>query len=57
MRIELGPKDLDKGQVCVKMRTGPDVKKEFVPEAEFLAGVRQRLEEVTQDEDLSRYIL
>ena len=47
MRIELGPKDLDKGQVCVKMRV--DTKgvggrgKEFVSEDAFISGVRQRL--------------
>ena len=47
MRIELGPKDLEKGQICVKMRV--DTKgvggkgKEFIPREEFLAGVRQRL--------------
>jgi prolyl-tRNA synthetase len=42
MRIELGPKDLAKGQVCVKMRTGSD-KKEFLAEDEFLATVATRL--------------
>src|SRR5690606_31205805 len=42
IRIELGPKDLEKGQVCVKMRTGSD-KKEFIAEGEFLATARQRL--------------
>jgi prolyl-tRNA synthetase len=42
IRIELGPKDLAKSQVCVKMRAGSD-KKEFLPENEFLATVRQRL--------------
>lgn len=42
IRIELGPKDLAKGQVCVKMRTGSDGK-EFVAESEFLATARQRL--------------
>jgi len=48
MRIELGPRDLAKGQVCVKMRTGGDGKKEFLPETDFLAGVRQRLEDYQQ---------
>jgi prolyl-tRNA synthetase len=45
IRIELGPKDLDKGQVCVKMRVDSEAGKgkEFVPEAEFLATARQRL--------------
>jgi prolyl-tRNA synthetase len=50
MRIELGPKDLEKGQVCVKMRVGPEGKsaKEFVPQDEFLAGVPQRLVDYQQ---------
>ena len=46
MRIELGPKDLQKGQVCVKMRIdvpGAAAGKAFVPEAEFLATARERL--------------
>ncbi len=52
MRIELGPKDLDKGQVCVKMRvdSAAGKGKEFVPEAEFLAKAHQRL--VTYQDDL-----
>jgi prolyl-tRNA synthetase len=41
MRIELGPKDLDKGQVCVKMRIGAG--KEFIEQGEFLAGAADRL--------------
>lgn len=48
MRIELGPRDLDKGQICVKMRTGGDGKKEFLPEAEFLGSVRQRIDDYQQ---------
>lgn len=45
MRIELGPKDLAKGQVCAKMRvaTAAGSGKEFVPQGEFLAGARDRL--------------
>ncbi|EDM80140.1 prolyl-tRNA synthetase [Plesiocystis pacifica SIR-1] len=45
MRIELGPKDLDKGQVCMKMRVDTPAcsGKQFLPEAEFLGSVRQRL--------------
>jgi prolyl-tRNA synthetase len=45
MRIELGPKDLEKGQVCLKMRVDtPAVSgKQFLPEAEFLASAQQRL--------------
>jgi prolyl-tRNA synthetase len=46
VRVELGPKDLAKNQVCVKMRvdTAAGSGKEFVPEADFIAGVRGRLE-------------
>ncbi len=46
MRIELGPRDLEKGQVCVKMRTetAAGSGKEFLSEADFIAGVRSRLE-------------
>ena len=47
MRIELGPKDLEKGQVCVKMRVDTGGVggngKEFVAEAEFVANAKQRL--------------
>ena len=45
MRIELGPRDLEKGQVCVKMRVGTAAGegKEFLPEGEFISGVRTRL--------------
>jgi len=45
LRIELGPKDLEKGQVCAKMRvdSAAGTGKEFVSEAQFLAGVRDRM--------------
>jgi prolyl-tRNA synthetase len=45
LRVELGPRDLDKGQVCVKMRvdTAAGSGKEFIPESEFVGGVRARL--------------
>ncbi|MFO0634206.1 MAG: proline--tRNA ligase [Nannocystaceae bacterium] len=51
MRIELGPKDLDKGQVCVKMRvdSAAGTGKMFIPEAEFIATAKARLEQY-QDE-------
>ncbi len=54
MRIELGPRDLAKGQVCVKMRvpTAAGQGKEFIPEAEFIAGMQQRL--VTYQAELLR---
>jgi prolyl-tRNA synthetase len=45
IRIELGPKDLDKGQVCVKMRvpTAAGEGKEFIPIDTFVDGVAERL--------------
>jgi prolyl-tRNA synthetase len=45
MRIELGPRDLAKGQVCVKMRvpTAAGEGKEFIPETDFIEGMQQRL--------------
>ncbi|MCA9681708.1 MAG: proline--tRNA ligase [Myxococcales bacterium] len=45
MRIELGPKDLEKGQVCVKMRvdTPAATGKQFLSEQEFVATAGQRL--------------
>ncbi len=45
MRIELGPKDLEKGQVCVKMRldTPQQQGKLFIDEKEFVGTVRERL--------------
>ncbi|HET6583637.1 MAG TPA: His/Gly/Thr/Pro-type tRNA ligase C-terminal domain-containing protein, partial [Nannocystaceae bacterium] len=52
LRIELGPKDLDKGQVCVKMRIdgAAGSGKEFIAEPEFVATIRQRL--ATYQDDL-----
>jgi prolyl-tRNA synthetase len=54
MRIELGPKDLEKGQVCVKMRaeTAAGSGKEFIPTDEFVGKVRERMR-TYQDELLS----
>ncbi len=45
LRIELGPKDLAKGQVCTKFRVDTPVQsgKAFVPTDEFLATVRDKL--------------
>jgi len=45
MRIEHGPKDLDKGQVCVKMRIDTDAVagKQFLPRDAFLASARDRM--------------
>ena len=45
MRIELGPRDIEKGQVCVKMRVGTAAGegKEFLDETAFVDGMRERL--------------
>jgi prolyl-tRNA synthetase len=45
VRIELGPRDVAKGQVVAKMRVDSEAGrgKEFVPEAELVAGFRDRL--------------
>jgi prolyl-tRNA synthetase len=45
VRVELGPRDLAKGQVCAKMRIDTEAGsgKEFLPEEEFIAGIRDRL--------------
>ncbi len=45
IRIELGPKDLEKGQVCVKMRipTAAGEGKEFLATDAFIDGVQARL--------------
>jgi prolyl-tRNA synthetase len=46
LRIELGPRDLERDQVCVKMRvdTAAGSGKEFVARAEFVARIRERLD-------------
>jgi prolyl-tRNA synthetase len=45
LRIELGPKDLEQGQVAIKMRidTAAGAGKEFIPRDTFVATLRQRL--------------
>src|SRR6266545_5407952 len=45
VRIELGPRDVAKGQVVAKMRADSEAGrgKEFVPEAEFVATFRDRM--------------
>ena len=45
VRVELGPKDLDKDQVCVKMRvdSAAGKGKEFIPQAQFVATIVERL--------------
>jgi prolyl-tRNA synthetase len=45
VRIELGPRDVAKGQVVAKMRTDTEAGrgKEFVPEADLVGGFRDRM--------------
>jgi prolyl-tRNA synthetase len=47
-RIEIGPKDLEKGQLCVARRVHPDDEKRklFLPEAEALAGLPAQLDAI-----------
>lgn len=46
LRVEIGPKDLQQGQLALARRVTPEgaKRKEFVPEAEALAGMPTRLE-------------
>ncbi|RMH22965.1 MAG: proline--tRNA ligase [Gemmatimonadetes bacterium] len=46
LRIEIGPKDLEKGQLALakRVRGEDEPRKEFLPEAEALATVAERLE-------------
>jgi prolyl-tRNA synthetase len=51
MRIEVGPKDLEKGQLCIARRYGAveggeRPKKEFLPRAEALAKIPQMLDDM-----------
>lgn len=53
VRLEIGPKDLEKGSVCLARRDHPGTDKVFLPEADFLTGAVQLLEEI-QDALLER---
>jgi prolyl-tRNA synthetase len=46
-RMEVGPKDIEKGQVVLARRLRPEgaERKEFLPEAEVIGSMRERLEE------------
>ncbi len=45
LRVELGPRDLEKGQVCIKMRvdSAAGEGKQFLAQDEFVAGIRERM--------------
>ena len=57
LRVEVGPKDLEKGQLCIARRVIPEGerRKVFEPEAEALASIPGRLETL-QSELLERAI-
>jgi prolyl-tRNA synthetase len=46
IRVELGPKDLEKGVVCMGRRDQPPRQKLFIPQAEFVAKVPTLLAEI-----------
>ncbi len=53
VRLEIGPRDLEKGSVCVSRRDEPAGEKSFVPEEDFVAGLPALLDSV-QDALLAR---
>lgn len=53
LRVEIGPRDLEKGSVCVSRRDRPSHEKEFMPEEDLVAGIDALLQDV-QDELLRR---
>ena len=53
MRIEIGPRDLDSGKVCLQRRDKPAMEKAFIAKDEFVANVLDTLQEI-QDELLRR---
>ena len=53
LRVEIGPRDLEKGSVCVSRRDRPAQEKEFLPEEDFVVGIDAILQDV-QDELLRR---
>ncbi|MEG0837052.1 MAG: proline--tRNA ligase [Akkermansia sp.] len=46
LRIEIGPKDIEKGSVCLQIRTQPVQEKSFVPEEQFISSVITTLQKV-----------
>ncbi len=46
VRIEIGPRDLEKGSLCLCRRDMPTGEKSFVPEEEFLANAVALLDEI-----------
>ncbi len=46
MRVEIGPRDLEKGSLCLCRRDMPTGEKSFVPEEEFLANAVSLLDEI-----------
>ncbi len=46
VRLEIGPRDLEKGSLCLCRRDRPTGEKSFVPEEEFLANAVSLLDEI-----------
>lgn len=53
IRIEIGPKDIEKGTVCVQLRTNSVQDKEFIAEEELVSSLCSQLQQI-QDELLSK---
>ncbi|MDQ1422270.1 MAG: prolyl-tRNA synthetase, partial [Acidimicrobiaceae bacterium] len=49
LRVEIGPRDLESGNVAVSRRDQPVKTKEFLPTAEFVAGAIALLESIQQN--------
>lgn len=46
LKVELGPKDIEKGQVCLVRRDDPELKKQFIGQDEFLSQVENTLQDI-----------
>ncbi len=46
VRVEIGPKDLEKGSVCLARRDHPTGEKDFVSEGDFIEGAVHLLEDI-----------
>ncbi|MEY2561041.1 MAG: prolyl-tRNA synthetase, partial [Verrucomicrobiota bacterium] len=49
LRVEIGPRDLESGNVAVSRRDQPVKTKEFLPTAEFVSGAIAMLESIQQN--------
>jgi len=46
LKVEIGPKDLEKGHVCVVRRDDAELKKCFISQEAFVSGVESELEDI-----------